>query len=646
METASWGMLLLACVVAVLVIGVPGALVGLALRLRGLWLVATAPVLGTSSIALTSLWSSPLGMRWSWEPVAITAAALAAAAFALVVVVRTAKEPQRETTGWYLAPPIAVGIGVVLLSFRCVTAIGRPDWFAQAGDNVFHLNLVQWILDDGDASPLDVMRDYGMLKTQFYPDAWHATVALLCQLTGLPITVTSNAVLLVATCAIWPLGGVLLTRTFFGTSTPILIAGGAISAGFGTFPFLLIPYMGTYPLVFAITLVPASLAACAAALGVTRGRLAWVSAVAVAVLTVPGVALAHPSGVSMLCVMALPVVFGALWRMGRARRERRSLAVLLSALATVVVLAFIVAVRPNIEQPDSTRSSTAQALGEVATGGFAGTDIPLIISVLMVIGVVVSLRHGGVIGWSAVGVWAAASVIYVAAASHDEFFRIVLSDPWYADATRVAAFTPVAILPLAARGAEWAWGWARTHYFADSRPVRMRIATVTAVGLLAALMLQSSAAQGATRFMRTMFTPTSNVLTSPLPVSTDDRALLARIPSIVPKDAVIAGDPWTGASFVYGLTGRRALVPHMLAPITGKTKVFLDGISTSAADGPACRAARGLGVGWVLELHGGDTLPNRPHYNGLKDLSSSPNLTLAARVGDSSLYKITGCALG
>jgi hypothetical protein len=503
--------------------------------------------------------------------------------------------------------------------------------------------VVRWILDHGDASPFDVMNIDGKTSSMFYPDAWHAVVSLVAQLTGAPITVASNAVLFVTTCVIWPLGAVLLARTLFGASTPLLLAAGAVSAGFGAYPLLLIPYMGTYPLVFSIALLPAALASVCAAVGLGRSRVRSSTAIVIVVVTSPGIAIAHPSAAIMLAVLALPVVFVALLTLGRSRRDRRMLAGLLAVLSSVAVLALLVLVRPNFEQPNSLRSSTAQAIGELLTGGLAMQPIPVVLSALMVIGIVAALRWSGVLGWVASGIWVAVAIVYVAATSNDEFLRLLVSDPWYADATRVAAFTPIAILPLAARGAECTWGWATRRVDFPSHPARWRIAEVTAVALLGVMMVQSAAARNATSFMQTMFTPTDNVLTSPVPVSASDRVLLARVASIVPAKDVIAGDPWTGASFVYALTGRRALVPHMLAPVDGPTRVLLDGISTSAADGPACRAARGLGVGWVLELHGGRTLPNRPHYPGLKDLSSSPNLTLASRVGDSSLYQITGC---
>ncbi|WPR91145.1 DUF6541 family protein [Microbacterium rhizosphaerae] len=630
---------------ALIVIGLPGALIAVALRLRGLWLAAATPLLGFTAIAVASVWSAATGVRWAWWTVLATALVIAGVAFAFMLTIRdTRKSP---LVGWRWAPVVAIGSGASLIGYRLIIAIGEPDRFDQAGDNVFHLNAVRWVLDHGDASPLHVMRGLDPLSVvSFYPTTWHATVALACQLSGVAIPVASNALLLLVACLVWPTGAILLARTLFGAATVLVVAAGAICSGFAVYPLILLPYMGTYPLFLSVAMLPASIAALAGCLGLARVSVPSLVALALSILFLPGIVGAHPSAVVMLIVMALPMVYGALWAQRSARRITSSRAILVAILCPAIAFAVILLARTGFAQSTTWKSSTAQAIGEAVLGGFAGQPIPLVLSVLTIVGIIAAIRLSGLSGWVATGIWALTCAVYIAASSNYDFVRLLFTEPWYADAMRIAAFTPVAVIPLAARGAEWLWVWSCRHVDFSTHPARFRIAEVAAALILSCTMVQSWAAQNATRFMQSMFTPTDNQYVSPVGVSADDRTLLARIPSLVPANAVIAGDPWTGASFAFALTGRQVLVPHMLAPITGQTKVFLDGISTSSANGPACRAAKKLGVDWVLELHGGKTLPSRPQYPGLKQLENSPNMELIDRVGDSSLYKIVGCSLG
>lgn len=646
-------MLLLASSTAILVIGVPGALVGVALRLRGLWLAGSAPLLGICAVGVATLWTHALGVRWSWWAVAATAAVLGGLALVAARFVKAVREPDLPA-GWSWAAPIAVGIGGLLLTMRFVAGIGQPDWFAQSGDNVFHLNAVRWLLDHGDASPFGIVRFASNSSGTFYPDTWHAIVALTCQITGAPIPLGSNALFFTVSCVIWPAGVVLLTRSLFGSATSVLVASGAICAGFVTYPFLLAPYMGTYPLVFAIALVPAALACAVNALGLARSAASRPMTSLVLALAIPAIALTHPSAFTMLAVLCACPVLAALKKFAHGVRARMMPACLVAVIYVCAVVLLILFVRPSLAQPNSPQSPLVWTVFEALSGGFVGLAIPLTISALMLVGatVVLALReqNAGV----SVGLWVVVACLYCAAASMDETIRVLLTEPWYADAERVAAFTPIAVVPLAARGAEWIWDRLINLSAASSfTPLRRQTMQITAIALLSALALQSSAVESTSLFMRALYTPAASIkppqhvsLTTPIPLSQDDRALLSKLDSIVPPGATIAGNPWNGYGFAYALAGRRVLLPSMLTPIEGETKAFMQSFAHSEPAGPGCRAARRLGIGWILDLHPDRIAPTRPRFTGLENLAASNNVTVAARVGDSSLYKVTGCETG
>ncbi|MDR7185772.1 hypothetical protein J2X85_002808 [Microbacterium trichothecenolyticum] len=641
----AWLQLLLAVVVGAAALGLPGVAIGLGLRLRGLWLASVAPGLGLTAIIVGAVIASFLRLRWSMWVVLVTAAIIALGVWVCLRATPTLRPrpPSRGAPPW--VAPIAASVGGILLLGRAVVAIGTPEWFAQAGDNVFHLNAVRWILEHGDAAPWGFREFSG----NPYPDGWHAVVALVCQISGVSIPVASNATLIVIACGVWPLGIVLLTRVLFGDSPAVLISAGVVSSGFSPYPLLLIPYMGTYPLLLSIALVAPALAAVVEGLRLGRDRIGAGAALSVAALMMPGLVCAHPSAFVMLCVMTVPPVATAAWTFGRLDSARRRLYWLIATFYVVCVLAVVIVVRPGGSQPDSLRSTAAEAWGEVVFGGYAAQPIPLALTLLTVVGIATVFRARTATGVAAVGVWLAVGGVYVAAKGGDEFVRLVFSGPWFADATRVAAFTPIAAAPLAAYGASVMWRFV-TRVLRDRALVRrLRLRPVgigiVAVGIFATLLVSSTAARSGTAWTRSMFQPTDNVLTSPIPVNGDDREIFRWVADHVPDQDVLAGDPWNGTGFAYALTSNPVLVWQMLQPIEGPVKTFLDEFSSSSLDGAGCQAARELKVRWVLDLHPGKRLPSRPVYEGVQDLATSPNVELAHRVGESSIYRVTGCAI-
>ncbi|MDL9981549.1 DUF6541 family protein [Microbacterium sp. ASV49] len=638
-----WWNFLWAATCAVAMLGAPGALAGLALRLRGLWLAATAPVMGVSLIALASVISPALGVHWAPWVVMVFAILISAVLLGLASLVPALRGRITARTRAVWIAPTAVGLAALLLGIRVILAIGQPTWFDQAGDNIFHLNAVRWILDHGDASPSGVAKMSP--GTAAYPSAWHAIVALTCQLSGASIPVATNAVFFVVACAVWPLGAVLLSRALFGGRAPLLIGAGLASASFAMYPLMLLPYMGTYPLILSIALLPAVLATLVVVVRRLPEPGSW-TALIVAAICGPGIADSHPSAAVMLVALAAPIVIVGLWSWSRTPSGRVRLAVLLAILYVAIVLAVLVIVRPAIVQPDSPRMSAAQAIGELLLGAYGGQDVAIALAAATIVGVVVAARAHRSGDLIALGLWAAASFVYLAASSHDEFFRLVLSQPWYGDATRVAAFIPLTVVPLAARGADCVWRSVQTRLDFRPHPRRRPLFAIAAVGFAALVAVQFGPATWAVFWTNQMFTPTDNGLISPLAIDRDDRKVFAYVDEHVPRTDLIAGNPWSGASLAYALTGRPVLVTHLLAQKPSSTMTFLDSFSTSAASGPGCRAARELGVKWVLDLHPDKVMPNRPKLPGVANLAESPNASLVYRSGNSALYKVTGCGVG
>jgi len=126
----------------------------------------------------------------------------------------------------------------------------------------------------------------------------------------------------------------------------------------------------------------------------------------------------------------------------------------------------------------------------------------------------------------------------------------------------------------------------------------------------------------------------------------DELALIQRLPSRVPSDAVIADNPWNGSSLAYAYTGRRVLTTHLFTTDDPDTELINQKLA-DAADNPAvCAALRNKNVQYVLDFGPRYLidLPGSEKYPALTNLAPGNGLTLVDSQGqDARLYRISGC---
>lgn len=642
----AWLSLATAAIAGAAIIAVPGLLVALSLRLRGLWLVATTLPAGVGLMVLAAPIATLVGVRWSMFAPILLAVPLASVMW--FAARRSEPAPRlAQSRAWVTPVAVALGSGAILV--QMIVAFGSPDQFPQSFDTVFHLNAAQYILQTGDASPWNISTLLtGTSDSFFYPAAWHATTALVAQLTGATIPLAANAMTIVVGAFLWPAGAVLLTRSLVGRGNITQLASGILSAGFASYPLLLIPHMGTYPLFMSVGFVPVALASTLALSRLSDSEIRPAVASVILVLAMLAIGGAHPSAAVMTVVLALPIAIAALFVWQKQHPSRRRLSILLAVLASSCALALIVIIRPPNTQEGSVRGTAGQAVGELITGSVGGRrEIAFAVATLTVIGMVALARRRTARNFAAIGVWITVAGIYIAAAGSDEFARLLFSGPWYADATRVAAFVPLATIPIASVGVNSVWDWLLgREWFTKVLSVRPRPTYIVGVVLLTIVIVWSSSMSAVILFSRYNFDPVADPITATAHLDEDDRELLRRLPDVVGADELVAGNPRNGSSLVYALTGRKVLLAHTLTPATGDAKTFLNEFSTSKPTGPGCNAAKSLGVKWVIDLHPSNVLPGAAAWPGVLGLDKSSNVELVERVGESSLYRVVGCGIG
>ncbi len=628
------------------VLAVPGLALGLALRLRGIWLIAAAAPLTVSIVSVAAVVSPWVGLRWGPLPVlAMTILAVGSAlAWARWVAPAPRTFPRRG-----FATAFGLTLGALTIGFILVRGIGDPEWISQRFDNFFHLNAIEYVIDTGNASPLWVgsMTSPGGLP--FYPSGWHALGSLIVELTGASAAVTTNAMIIVIAAIVWPLGAILLARTVLGSRPEIVVGAGVLAAAFPAYPYLPLHYGVLYPLFLGLACVPVALSAAYRLLrphSARRTRPNWALLV---ILLAPGMALAHPGSLLAFLALSVPFVVGlVIHRIAASpRRGQRWLWALALVAYFVAALIVLWVVRPPLSQiywPVLER--LPQAIGEVVSAAVFEYPVAIIVAIMIAIGTYTAVRRPTYPRWIVLGMGAVGAILYiVVAGSPSETLRMWLTAPWYNNSPRLASIWAIGGLALAVLGFGTVTRFVarRLRDLRTARWVREHPnAGLAAIGVLLLVLTQGAAIRQAAADIEFTYQ-----LRDGGPILTPDEfALMKEISQIVPEGVVVAGNPWTGASFAYGISGRRVLMPHLLMDETAAAHVINTEFDSAGDSARVCRALADTGVGYILDFGHEEFMDNDGDYSGIDDLSGSPYVELAAQEGNTRLYRIVSCGLG
>lgn len=267
------GALFLASVVAVVVLAVPGFFLYKALRLSNLMALAAAPLASCALYAVLPIVYDAAGIRcgianmlvaptavlallaWlSWRRAQATRAIwlhLPAPAGSW----RDARRPAESGFDW-AAFLLYLACGTAVCSICFIANLGSPDAFFSRYDNQTHLNLAQAFVDSGQWCCLHHSRYAASLANQtpyltpgygFYPTTWHALVALVVLISGVKVTVASNALVAAVASVVFPGGMFLLIRTLFPGNRSAVLFGALATVGFATYPWVFAIKGPTFP---------------------------------------------------------------------------------------------------------------------------------------------------------------------------------------------------------------------------------------------------------------------------------------------------------------------------------------------------------------------------------------------------------------
>lgn len=617
-----------ALVTAIAILILPGLPAALCLRTTALLRLGAAIALSMAIVAAASV-IAPWFMGWSPLPVALVAAIVTIVA----VVLRRFDHHDEGAAGrtpraiWIaLAAAFAVWTAVVIVG------IADPSHPSQLYDGLFHLNAVEFIVRNADASPLHMTMVTPGSTSGIYPTLWHAIVALVVPVSG-GVVAATNVVTVAVIAVIWPVALACLAAAVFPRHPMAAVWAPLVAFGFSVFPLGFLTWGVLYPNLLGNVLIPVFLAFLIGAFRSGQSASGRALSILVAVAAGGASAAAHPSSLLGGVALGLPFVLWMIVRPWPSASPRRRALIAVSVIALCGVIAFIW-IRANVTTHEWLPNETmGQALGEVALLSPVGRTAGLLLGPLAAIGIwrVVKDRQWWVLFAGGVSI-----AFYLASAWFPILsLRSLAVGVWYDDTTRVGALLAVWGIPLAGLGAAVVAGWLHERWIGGARATSVVVGALLALGAASHL----PALANDLSYMRNssyLFTAQSQGLSS------DEAALFEEIGDELDDDSIVLGDPLTGAGLLFAYTGHDVVFPH----VTGRYGADADLLARDFAAGgdQVCDAVDRLGVTHVLDFGDRQLFENHwTTFDGLHHLGDSALLTEVESVGDATLYRVTGC---
>src|SRR5450756_499421 len=618
----------------------PGTVVLWPLRIRGIELLATAPLVTVGLTAAGAIIADWAHVPWR-APTALAVTALAGlTAIALVRVSNRGSRPDALPRA-DVSPRIrracgsAIGFGIVAQLLPLALGMGRPVRLLTAFDAVTHFSALAQMRASGSASSLTFFKIDTLSTRSFaaYPNGWHSVVALLSAWPD--ASTVFNVAVFVPVAFAWTLGLTRLTQVVFPSRPRVWAWAPALSAaGLGLPAYLALRPEGMVPNAFGTALVPAFVALVASV-----RRLPVPIRLALVATCVVGIGLTHPnaliSSVVVLLPWAVPRAIGLIRR--AAHRSRERLAVLGGA-AVCVALAVGLIIGPTaavVTFPVEGPLPWWQALVAVLSGNLTGMGLA------MGFMVVATAAIGGVLAWRLPRArWLVVAnvlmvTLYLLSTSSIPILRGV-DRLWYGEPRRFAPVVAAVLIPLAALALDAAPRWllVTRRVQTNAPPAR----TALGLGLFIVIVSTAGGAVGIEQLARDTFVAPGK----PGPVIAGDAelAMMGRLRFELDRTGAVLGSPFSGTASLFGLYNQQVVMPiSMIAD--GPDFVYLrEHMADLGVDPGLCAPLHRLNVRYLYI----DSAPSDGRAGDV-DLTSAPEhgIRLVDSGGTASVYEVTAC---
>ncbi|MDO4258832.1 MAG: hypothetical protein Q4C87_04845 [Actinomycetaceae bacterium] len=655
MLSAQWVEIIPSALVIVAAFLVPGGVMSWAAGLRSWLAVAATPLLSVSVIALSAIAAPYIGMKWGLVPILL--GTLCGVLLFLPLRFLKARSEKWEGPWWLFPLGVLFGGGTHL--YFLLGALREVDAFSQTYDGAFHINLLARIQSTGSASSLTAGFSVPT-NPAFYPAAWHdvASIPLVLGVGSVPMN--ANAMLIVMTGILWPVGIGLLTGAL-GRSWTLAGAGALLSCAFSQMPTHLTWFGVLYPNLFSYILVALVLVLLMQFLLHERGR----SQILVGVITLvsmPGVAIAHPAALFTLAIMAMPLLTQSGIRAVVRRIRDIPTAICAGLTVATAFLALFVAgdlailgnrsfYRMRFEvsfwEPVDHANNATMAFLHSSAGWTPSQGGPVIIllAALVFLGAIRALGEARA-QWLALA-HVLIGLLFIVAVSDQTPFRLYLTGLWYADINRLVAMVGLTQVPLAVLGVTTivqAVKIAVSQW--EAFPLRTGIAAASAVCMV--IGINSATLDRNYGEIREMWAYDNTVTSTINLVTRSERALIERLDQHVAPDEVIFNNPWDGSVVVPALGHRNVLFPHLKIDGDPDAYHLAEYVNFAGKEAWICDTLQKRNIRWAIDFEG-DYLWGRPdgafHAGdwSLDRLIDDGGVRVVDQERRATLYEITAC---
>ncbi len=571
----------------------------------------------------------------------------------------------------------AFAFALVVAVYNYVIPLDGPSSFVQDSDNSFHLSLIRSFAESGNWSSLSVSVYAGMGANLiapsgggFYPAAWHALAAFVCDMAGGDPCIAANVVNFAMLCIVFPFSSLLLFSVLFPSGRCAQVAGMVMSFAFSSFPWgTLLSVSGPlFPNTLGFSLVPA----CAALLimfvrsfserHLFPGALPRLTILLLIGLIALG--LAHPNAVFTLVVFVAPFILFKVFffteRLGSASKRALILCCAVVIFAVIwVSLYFSPFLYGTTHFRWDSTASLSQAIVNCFALSFRMPACSMVVPIVVAAGVFSSIKKWKQYGWLTCSFFFAC-LIYVVGASTDGVLKGLLSGFWYTDPYRLGASACVIALPLAALGASSIVTLLKRGFKTlgfKSAPSSAAISLIAVVAIFFSY-IGNYSIPGFSK-ITTGFgdyrwcTSISNSYDRPNLFDEQEKAFCEKVANIVGEDLVY-NNADDGSVFAYPLYGINLVYKRTLGDgrenIDSEERVLCENLNKINEDSKVKEILQRSSVKYILNLdYGGEPLDERCYYgaydpddwSGMNALSDdNPSLKVVLSEGDCRLYEI------
>lgn len=634
---------------------VPGLLIGAAAGMRGWSLAGIAPLLTYTATGLAGPWLFQLGLPYNVATALASIVLLAGLAAGLRALAlrrgwaSTAREraPSAWTGKAHLAVTACVVLATVLSVIVVLSASGGPSAVFQRWDTVFHANGIRYIADTGDGSlfGMSTINYYDPGGAQFYPNAYHLVGALVYTLSGATIPSVLNAIT-VPIAGIFALSLVALVRQFGGRATfagaSAIVAAAATTGAYESVSSGLLP--------FALGIVLTPLAALVLQRFLVRPGIDTGFVLALAAV---GLLAAHSSSLFGAILFTLPMLAQRWWRRdGKPLVDLRRLVPAALAAAALAAPHLIGAVQFSSGSypytPWASDIALVSALGQLLMFRQVLEEPQFWLAVLLVVGIL-SIRSLGKLRWVGTSALVLSTLFVVVACFGATPWVIALSRPWWNDRYRLMAMAAIPLCLLAGHGlaqlqrwlaklvGSWAWVQARPRV-----PARLGMTSATSLAVALALLTHGFYTQANATAVAYAYHNGPEAEDREPPVTGPEVTAMLQLRKYVGPGEKVLNGRVDGTAWMYAIAGIHPVAGSYDPGVPPTDAKYLANHFREYKTDPEVRAALDrLNVHHVMIGHG-KVKSELSQESGLTDLEGLSFLREEYRNKHAAIYTITG----